>query len=181
VWRWDQGEPFGNNPAEENPSGLGAFDLPLRLPGQRYDAETGLHYNYYRDYAPEIGRYIQSDRIGLIGGLNTYIYAYDPTGQIDPLGLMGRPPGKGQFPPGQGPGTIPGYSCAAQLLASTTFAPGASDKHKHCVLSCKIALQCGTLTSMSAGVGKEIADLFGPGNAEWEKWPHSFRQFRGVS
>jgi RHS repeat-associated protein len=99
VWRWDQGEPFGNNPAEENPSGLGAFDLPLRLPGQRYDAETGLHYNYYRDYAPEIGRYIQSDRIGLIGGLNTYIYAYDPTGQIDPLGLMGRPPGKGQYPP----------------------------------------------------------------------------------
>ena len=46
MWRWDQAEPFGNNPADENPSELGAFYLPLRLPGQRYDAETGLHYNY---------------------------------------------------------------------------------------------------------------------------------------
>ena len=74
MWRWDQAEPFGNNPADENPSGLGAFDLPLRLPGQRYDAETALHYNYYRDYDPSLGRYAESDPIGLDGGLNTYAY-----------------------------------------------------------------------------------------------------------
>jgi RHS repeat-associated protein len=74
VWRWDQQEPFGNSPPDENPSGLGAFDLPLRLPGQYYDKETNLHYNYFRDYDPAIGRYPQSDPIGLLGGINTYAY-----------------------------------------------------------------------------------------------------------
>jgi uncharacterized protein RhaS with RHS repeats len=57
VWRWDQAEPFGANPADENASGLGAFDLPLRLPGQYFDTETGLHYNYFRDQDPSLGRY----------------------------------------------------------------------------------------------------------------------------
>jgi len=89
VWRWDQAEPFGNNPADENPSGLGAFDLPLRLPGQRYDAETGLHYNYFRDYDPSIGRYGESDPIGLRGGLNTFAYVRaKPVSSVDPLGLL---------------------------------------------------------------------------------------------
>ena len=37
VWRWDQQEPFGNNVPDENPSGLGTFDLPLRLPGQYFE------------------------------------------------------------------------------------------------------------------------------------------------
>jgi len=88
VWRWDQQEPFGNNPADQNPSGLGAFDLPLRLPGQRYDAETGLHYNYFRDYDPSIGRYGESDPIGLRGGLNTYAYGLSsPLIHVDPEGL----------------------------------------------------------------------------------------------
>ncbi|MGH8488494.1 MAG: RHS repeat-associated core domain-containing protein, partial [Gammaproteobacteria bacterium] len=61
----------------------------LRFPGQYYDSETGLHYNYFRDYDPTIGRYIQSDPIGLDGGLNPYLYANanplrytDPTGQF---------------------------------------------------------------------------------------------------
>jgi hypothetical protein len=45
VWRWDHAEPFGNNPADEDPDANSvAFDLPLRLPGQRYDAETALHF-----------------------------------------------------------------------------------------------------------------------------------------
>jgi RHS repeat-associated protein len=88
VWRWDQQEPFGVNPADENPSGLGAFDLPLRLPGQYFDKETNLHYNYFRDYDPAIGRYIQSDPIGLLGGINTYSYALnDPLVLLDATGL----------------------------------------------------------------------------------------------
>lgn len=74
MWRWDQQEPFGVNAADENPSGLGVFDLRLRLQGQYFDKETSLHYNYYRDYDPGIGRYGRSDPIGLDGGLNTYIY-----------------------------------------------------------------------------------------------------------
>jgi RHS repeat-associated protein len=89
VWRWDQAEPFGVNVPDENPSGLGAFDLPLRFPGQYADKETNLSYNYYRDYDPSIGRYRQSDPIGLNGGINTYAYVGgNPVGGIDPLGLF---------------------------------------------------------------------------------------------
>jgi RHS repeat-associated protein len=88
VWRWDQQEPFGNNPADENPSGLGVFDLPLRFAGQTYDVETGLHYNYFRDFDPSLGIYKQSDPIGLKGGSNTYSYAFrNPLRFIDPKGL----------------------------------------------------------------------------------------------
>ncbi|MGH8567665.1 MAG: RHS repeat domain-containing protein [Gammaproteobacteria bacterium] len=61
----------------------------LRFPGQYFDAETGLHYNYFRDYDPSIGRYVQSDPIGLARGINPYLYANanplrytDPTGEI---------------------------------------------------------------------------------------------------
>jgi RHS repeat-associated protein len=96
VWRWDQGEPFGNNPADENPSGLGAFDLPLRLPGQYFDAETGLHYNYFRDYDPGLGIYKQSDPIGLDAGLNTYAHVSGrPLEKTDLYGLLACGPARG--------------------------------------------------------------------------------------
>jgi RHS repeat-associated protein len=92
VWRWDQGEPFGNNPPDENPSGLGAFEFPLRLPGQYFDKETNLHYNYFRDFDPNIGRYAESDPIGLQGGLNTYLYVTsNPLASFDPFGLSKIP------------------------------------------------------------------------------------------
>jgi RHS repeat-associated protein len=88
VWRWDQQEPFGVNVPDENPSGLGAFDLPLRLPGQYFDKETGLHHNARRDYDSAIGRFPESDPIGLRGGLNTYAYSEnDPIRFSDPSGL----------------------------------------------------------------------------------------------
>jgi len=88
VWRWDQQESFGNNAPDENPSGLGAFELPLRFPGQYFDKEAQLHYNYFRDYDPTIGRYKESDPFGLIGGLNTYAYVLgSPLHYVDPLGL----------------------------------------------------------------------------------------------
>jgi RHS repeat-associated protein len=88
VWKWDQGEPFGNDVPNNNPSGLGAFDLPLRLPGQYYDKETALHYNAARDYDPSIGRYVEGDPIGLEAGINTYAYvAGNPLSHIDPSGL----------------------------------------------------------------------------------------------
>jgi RHS repeat-associated protein len=71
-------------------SNLG-FDLPLRLPGQYFDKETNLHYNYYRDYDPSIGRYGESDPIGLHGGLNTYAYVRsNPMSYFDPDGLVVR-------------------------------------------------------------------------------------------
>jgi RHS repeat-associated protein len=88
VWRWDQQEPFGVNVPDENPSGLSVFELPLRLPGQYYDRETNLAYNFFRDYDPGLGRYIQSDIVGLKGGTNTYSYALqNPIQYVDILGL----------------------------------------------------------------------------------------------
>jgi len=93
VWKWDQQEPFGSTPPNDNPSGLGAFDFPLRLPGQYYDRETALHYNMFRDYDPSIGRYVESDPIGLDGGLNTYAYVRSsPLLAIDLYGLASPNP-----------------------------------------------------------------------------------------
>jgi RHS repeat-associated protein len=65
VWRWDS-EPFGTAAANQDPDGDGvAFVYNLRMPGQYYDAETGLSYNYFRDYDPATGRYVESDPIGV--------------------------------------------------------------------------------------------------------------------
>ncbi len=88
VWRWENQEPFGKSLPEENPSGLGTFTFNLRFPGQYFDAETGLFYNYFRDYDPQTGRYVQSDPIGLAGGINPYVYVnLNPLSFRDPLGL----------------------------------------------------------------------------------------------
>ena len=108
VWRWDQTDPFGGTPPNENPSGLGGFTCNLRFPGQYFDKETNLHYNYFRDYEPGIGRYIQSDPIGLEGGVITYTYAFDPLTQIDPLGLMGQGSGAAVAKPQSGPARFGG-------------------------------------------------------------------------
>jgi RHS repeat-associated protein len=75
--------PFG-----EAESITGSATNDLRFPGQLYDAETALHYNYFRDYDPSLGRYVESDPIGLGGGVNIYGYAYsNPVRWIDPNGL----------------------------------------------------------------------------------------------
>ena len=87
VWEWKNEDAFGNNAPDENPTGGGTFSYNLRFPGQVYDAESATHYNYYRDYDSATGRYIQSDSIGLDGGLNTYSYGgSDPLRKIDPSG-----------------------------------------------------------------------------------------------
>jgi len=85
-WRWDA-DPFGTAAANQNPAGLGTFVYGLRFPGQYYMAETGLSYNYLRDYDPLTGRYVESDPSGLRGGINTYVYVEDdPINGIDPFG-----------------------------------------------------------------------------------------------
>src|SRR6266852_5205863 len=69
----DQTEPFGIIPPNQNPSGLGVFTFNLRFPRQYFDQETLTYYNGFRHYSPAIGRYVQSDPIGLQGGLNGYL------------------------------------------------------------------------------------------------------------
>ena len=57
------------------------------MPGQYFDKESNTHYNYFRDFDPAIGRYIQSDPIGLRGGINTFLYvSADPLTGVDPFG-----------------------------------------------------------------------------------------------
>ena len=60
---------------------------PFRLQNQYCDAETGLHYNFYRYYEPNSGRFINQDPIGLWGGANLYAFAPNAQAWIDPLGL----------------------------------------------------------------------------------------------
>lgn len=87
MWRWDP-DTFGSVTPTTNPAGLGVFIYNLRFPGQYYQAETGLMYNYYRDYDPQTGRYLESDPIGLRGGINTYGFVgANPISRRDPFGL----------------------------------------------------------------------------------------------
>jgi RHS repeat-associated protein len=78
-------EPFGE--AHIHPSSSVVNNI--RLPGQYYDSETGLHYNYHRYYDPRTGSYLTPDPIGQAGGLNLYPYVLNnPINAIDPLGLI---------------------------------------------------------------------------------------------
>jgi len=82
VWQAEY-HPFG-----EVTETVSLIEQNLRFPGQYFDAETGLHYNYFRDYDPSLGRYVESDPIGLSGGIATYGYAYvNPNRFTDPDGL----------------------------------------------------------------------------------------------
>lgn len=92
VWTWDlKSEAFGNSVPNQNPDGdadLLMFDM--RFPGQRHDTTSGLSYNYFRDYDAGSGRYVESDPIGLLGGLSTYSYVSSmPTRSVDLFGLLG--------------------------------------------------------------------------------------------
>lgn len=69
TWKMHS-DAFGNIALDPN----NQMTLNLRFPGQYYDQETGLSYNYQRDYNPKIGRYIQSDPLGLNGGINSFVY-----------------------------------------------------------------------------------------------------------
>jgi RHS repeat-associated protein len=89
VWQTEY-TPFGEATINEDPDGDGtAVEFNLRFPGQYFDKETQTSYNYYRTYDPKLGRYIQSDPIGLEGGVNTYGYVSgNPITRFDPFGLV---------------------------------------------------------------------------------------------
>lgn len=76
--------PFG-----DTQSTTGSIIQNLRFPGQQFDVETGYNHNGFRDYAPSQTRYVESDPIGLAGGINTYQYAdSNPFSEIDSDGLL---------------------------------------------------------------------------------------------
>jgi RHS repeat-associated protein len=92
IWEWSsKSEVFGNQVPNVDADGDGVgFELALRFPGQQATDASGMFYNYQRDYDPAVGRYSQSDPIGLHGGLATYLYVLGaPVGGSDPFGLRG--------------------------------------------------------------------------------------------
>ena len=75
LWSWNS-DAFGTTVANEDVDGdNNNFTFNLRFPGQFFDSESKKHYNYFRDYEPGTGRYLESDPIGLEGGWNTFEYA----------------------------------------------------------------------------------------------------------
>jgi len=90
VWRWDNVHAFGANLPFEDPDNNGqTFEYNPRFPGQYFDRETNLHYNYFRYYEPETGRYISPDPIGLAGGMSVYGYVeQNPLSFVDSDGLL---------------------------------------------------------------------------------------------
>lgn len=114
VWRWDaKGESFGNTPPEGSGTN-GNFVLQMRFPGQLSDEAAGLNQNYFRDYDSSVGRYVQSDPIGLEGGVSTYAYVQStPFTSVDPYGLQ-------QFVV---PGPVPVRTSQAQAQAVLAYGP----------------------------------------------------------
>ncbi len=76
-------DPYGSAHVDGNST----IEMPLRFPGHYCDQETGLHYNRFRYFSPELGRYIQSDPVGQFGGINLYAYLRDPLSHVDIDGL----------------------------------------------------------------------------------------------
>lgn len=118
VWSAGGYQPFG-----QTGTVTGSITQNLRLPGQYFDAELGWNHNGFRDYVPNLGRYVESDPIGLAGGLNPYRYANanpgkftDPTGRDVPgvvVGLL-----YGGFSAYYGASTIPNATPADIAIAT---------------------------------------------------------------
>jgi RHS repeat-associated protein len=128
TWDWDFfGSAFGEHAANDAADSNGTLeDFNLRFPGQYYDAKTGLFYNYFRDYEPQTGRYLESDPIGLRGGLSTYGYAFGaPISYSDRSGSVAGAAAGLCFIPGVGWVSCAGAAGGAALAGLLCWVTGA--------------------------------------------------------
>ena len=137
--------------------------LNLRFPGQYWDDEAKLSYNYMRSYQPGQGRYTQSDPIGQAGGPNPYLYAgANPLIRIDPLGLDWQEKVEAVKAAGI-PGAMSANDAATQALkdAQNSGLPGLrngpADAFRHCVWSCAMTKSIGQSTAKAIGDQHEDA------------------------
>lgn len=141
VWRWES-DAFGTTIPMQDPDGDGQATLiNLRFPGQYYDAESKLHYNWNRYYDPLLGRYISSDPIGLEGGLNTFGYVNQtPLISIDPFGLET-------------------YICTRPLKGAEGLYWLPKVNHTYvCVGDTQSKMMCGSTTASNDGVWQNIVN-----------------------
>jgi RHS repeat-associated protein len=173
--------PFG----EAVPS-VETVENPFRFPGQYYDQETGLHYNYFRYYNPQTGRYITPDPIGLEGGINLFVYVQGNPGiKSDPLGLQ-----ESEFRPHPGFGDPPVSDDAPWGSAFPDpdsmvegWRLGRESGYYKCYFKC-LFLDGGVFASVIGKLFEEIITKgwLEHGGGEWiarhyytKKWPKWFR------
>ena len=126
VWKAAY-DPFGEAQVDSSSTITNNF----RFPGQYFDEESGLHYNWHRYYDPRTGRYVTSDPIELRGGINLYTYVSNNTvNKIDPLGLNDDWPWYGVWPWNGSP--LPGYSSQDNVCSY----PGGILNNNPCTKKC---------------------------------------------
>ena len=142
---------FGEDMPDQDPDGDGtAFIFNLRFPGQYYDVETGLHYNYFRDYEPSTGRYIESDPSHLSGGIN--LFAYVENNPLKSYDFYGLTPGK------------PGWNLCVQYglgnRCDGAFAISESQKYRQ-VLEClrKELERCIAVCAIKSFIGEDVEEI----------------------
>ena len=160
VWRATY-EAFGKATVDEDPDGdQVSVSLNVRFPGQYYDAESGLHYNFYRYYDPAVGRYLSADPIGQIGGFNLYSYVLDdPINMTDPTGLLA--PALALAAPAGGGVLILGG--AVTVSAGTVVIVVGGVAVVAGSIYCATSSQCGRQASCLAQYVKDLAKCTGQG------------------
>ncbi|MET3139509.1 RHS repeat-associated protein [Undibacterium sp. GrIS 1.2] len=174
VWRWDS-DPFGATVPNENPQNTGVannFRFNLRFPGQYYDKETNLHYNYFRDYDSQIGRYVESDPIGLKAGSNTYAYVEDnPVSKVDPKGLEACPGGEWTEEAGDFgmSAQVGGYISVSNVNVTCKSKPELKCKAKQFCVGGGPGLGAGAGGTIGGGINgaSDSGDLSGWSNWQW--------------